>query len=743
MALNMNMINAFEYELDLIDVFFTENSELFSSDSLLDFRAERQSFHNRIAQAQEKSRVLQIGIIGAVKAGKSSFLNALLFNGEEVLPKAATPMTAALTKISYADTPNSIIHFYSSEDWEIITQLAEQYTNELQNRYAEYEEWYHNKCKEIDDYNLKQRDILSEKKREKPIHMTLFDFERRQFRPKVAENLAAAKELVDMISDQSILDFLGKDISVADSSQLQTYIGAKGKYTPIVNYVELQMNDIRLKDFVIVDTPGLNDPIISRGNITKTFLSKCDVAILLSPTSQFMDVSTMQLMVRSLPQAGVDEIIVIGSKLDSGLLDYPNANGQIRQVYESSIRKFKGEFERNLSTLKHSDPTAAKRLEKVELEFVSSLFHSIMVKQNKHSQLNDEENLIFNRFNERFTGFSSDVIPNMAGIVKVRRMLNAVIERKDEIINGRNENVIATLRTNIVKILDIIETDAKSSLDKLQNVQIDKLKSNYEELTDLLSRARIKLSSLFETAAQEAKKTASITLSKLQEEMSHHIHFQTKSRTHIESESVKEGFLGLKKRSIDREIKEDYAETAEIIANLNNYNARCNRIINEDFDYLINPETLSSKVKKLVIEIMHKAGGSYTEDDVLIPLNRTLAAIKVPKVTISADKYVDMLNTAYKKGYASNDEIHALSQLQMTYLQSILSDARNDLNNSVGHAEKLLMDQSIKFTDSILTKLKDQFERINSQMSEKEKYIDSYQSFLKNITEIRLRIINL
>ena len=51
----------------------------------------------------EKEGVLRIGIVGQVKAGKSSFINALLFDGNDILPKASTPMTAALTVIKYSE----------------------------------------------------------------------------------------------------------------------------------------------------------------------------------------------------------------------------------------------------------------------------------------------------------------------------------------------------------------------------------------------------------------------------------------------------------------------------------------------------------------------------------------------------------------------------------------------------------------------------------------------------------------
>ena len=48
---------------------------------------------------KKNNSLLTIGIVGQMKVGKSSFLNAFLFKGEPVLPKAATPMTSGLTII--------------------------------------------------------------------------------------------------------------------------------------------------------------------------------------------------------------------------------------------------------------------------------------------------------------------------------------------------------------------------------------------------------------------------------------------------------------------------------------------------------------------------------------------------------------------------------------------------------------------------------------------------------------------
>ncbi len=44
----------------------------------------------KISSAVSQDGTLRIGIVGQVKAGKSSFINALLFDGKDVLPKAST-----------------------------------------------------------------------------------------------------------------------------------------------------------------------------------------------------------------------------------------------------------------------------------------------------------------------------------------------------------------------------------------------------------------------------------------------------------------------------------------------------------------------------------------------------------------------------------------------------------------------------------------------------------------------------
>ncbi|GAA7286225.1 hypothetical protein HpCK44_12500 [Helicobacter pylori] len=84
-----------------------------------------------LKEMQAKDRDLKVGIIGRVKAGKSSLLNALIFEGVEVLPKAATPMTASLTVLKYANTLSTEVEFYSLKDIAELKNEHERYVREF------------------------------------------------------------------------------------------------------------------------------------------------------------------------------------------------------------------------------------------------------------------------------------------------------------------------------------------------------------------------------------------------------------------------------------------------------------------------------------------------------------------------------------------------------------------------------------------------------------------------------------
>src|SRR5580658_10214410 len=65
--------------------------------------------HEKLLSLEKKlaSNQLHLAVLGQMKRGKSSFINALL--GAEILPTGVLPVTAVITEIRYASAPDATI----------------------------------------------------------------------------------------------------------------------------------------------------------------------------------------------------------------------------------------------------------------------------------------------------------------------------------------------------------------------------------------------------------------------------------------------------------------------------------------------------------------------------------------------------------------------------------------------------------------------------------------------------------
>ncbi len=197
-------------------------------------------------------RKLNLAVVGRVKAGKSTFLNTIVFGGRHILPEAFTPKTATLTKIEYAETNSLEIEYYSPEEWKELEHQA--------------------KLSEGSDAARAAKE-LTESVRASGVNVSAI--------------LAKGAETEIFMSEDELM------------GRLNRYVGENGEVTPLVKCVTLKINKAELNGISIVDTPGLNDPVVSRTQKTRDFLGLCDVVFFLSPASQFLDKNDVDLLRRS------------------------------------------------------------------------------------------------------------------------------------------------------------------------------------------------------------------------------------------------------------------------------------------------------------------------------------------------------------------------------------------------------------------------------------------------------------
>lgn len=719
--------NAYLQQARQIEQTLSEHQELFDEGKFLDFQSVTTTLETEIQRAQQEARKLSIGIVGAMKAGKSSFLNACIFGGKDVLPKAATPMTAALTRIRYSETPQATVHFYERKDWEKIEDNAQKYEEQLNTKYSNY-------CKIYDRSHADSTEGVCSKQ----------VFERTLFQQDVSEVLKSAKELTQMVgSNSAILEHLG-DADVLDGdimAKLQDYVGARGRFTPIVNYVELEVNLPELEDLEIVDTPGLNDPIVSRSYATRQFLRACDVVILLSPCSQFMDANTVGLMANGLPDNGVRKVIVVGSKLDSGLLNEPK--GSFAVASQHALNSYKGQFRNTMQQAMRNNPRRAGIMEKIsesDLLFVSSTCSSMARKQKQHQPLSPAENLVLQNLHSNFPDFDETLLSSIGGINKVLKTLEAVRQQKAEIIHGKNNTLLETAQINHLRALDKIQQELSSSRTTLKNSTSEQLLQRTEAIQQVMESSRGKLMYIFDGAAIGCKNKVNQLLPQLTLEQQNHqrLDVQTSSEEHHGVEGT--GLFGLIKEHYSYTVTNNRVDVSEVVTNLEHHASTCQNTINQEFQYVFNREQLSHRIVEVVLDAFRKSDMEFDEDDIRLPLQNVLNELSSPEIRFDYTTYIDKVESQFPSGYAENDDIHKLKSLQTRLLNEIDQDMGQQLTAALQMAANMLNKQAVTFADRIQELLCGELEKLQGQIQERETYLAAYQQFDKTIQQMKKKL---
>lgn len=229
---------------------------------------------------------LTIGVIGQMKCGKSTFLNSFVFENN-ILPAATTPMTAALSVITYGPEQKIVAEFYNLDEW---TEQEMQASRSLESVAG---------------------NTMEESK------------------------IKAAKELVEKAAKlgDKLNNYLGKTQEDRFENLIE-YVGADGKYVSITKSVTIYYPKDYLKGVEVVDTPGFNDPIVSREERTKAFLKKADVVLLMLYAGRPFDATDRDILFKHVRQCGIGKVIIGINKYD-----IPYENGETEEEIKQYVKE--------------------------------------------------------------------------------------------------------------------------------------------------------------------------------------------------------------------------------------------------------------------------------------------------------------------------------------------------------------------------------------------------------------------
>lgn len=407
-----------------------------------------------IKRAEEQK--LTIGVIGQMKAGKSTFLNSFIF-GDTVLPAATSPMTASLSYITYGAEKKLVAEFYTPDEWAELRSTAQLSLSEGDESTAQ------------------------------------------------GAKIKAAKELVSKSGKISQINSLLGKTKEDSFSNLIDYVGADGKYIAITKAVTLYYPLEYLKGVEIVDTPGFNDPIVSREERTRQFLKQADVSLLLLYAGRAFDASDRDILFKDVRNCGIGKILIGVNKYDINVAQ-GETPAEITQNTEQALRQAASELQ---------DDSISEMLDETHpIPFSAEM---ALLSKLPMGRIQADEVLLhhYKRCCETFEVSSQSELYERSLVESLNEAVRDVIERdKAEILLRKPVNIVQvagnkllsdvqnalTLAENQVKVLEMPDYELEDREDQLAkaerklNRKIDSLQGNLEEvIAEATSRFRDKV----------------------------------------------------------------------------------------------------------------------------------------------------------------------------------------------------------------------------------------------------------
>ncbi|GAA9313681.1 dynamin family protein [Helicobacter pylori] len=732
-----------------------------------------------LKELQDTNRDLKVGIIGRVKAGKSSLLNALIFEGVEVLPKAATPMTASLTILKYANTLSAEVEFYSPKDIAELENEHERYVREF-NRIVEEEikkqkekQSLSNRAKErVKSFSNKFSGNKSDK--EAPKEKILSDEENLEKAKKIAKNelekdtsLVSSYDQYEKIKKSGLTDTEKLDPRIQANSleelnqKLLQFVGASGKYMPYTKAVQISLNNPNLKDLEVIDTPGMNDPIVSREERTKALLKDCHVVFIISPSGQFLTNSDMGLFDRVSNKEGLQEIYFVASQADSAvgsMSEVEKSNQHLPTAFENAQKALSSQLNSIMGALIQNYPNQREVFEKVKKNGViltSGVCFSMYKDFNNQASWESKKEEYYNAWQNLTNAYpdafssgdkSKESLLFLSNMSAIEERLKKAAQEKEEIISQRLQDYAQSQKSNLQNLITQLLKDLEYEKKRIKNADISAIKEQIKAYQNLSNEIETGFDGVYEEFILHFIKN---TRDGLKETLTKAIRTaKTRSREEEEEEHYIErvkqsGLFGSFKRNFLSWADDDagYDEVSRtravikagaVLDYLTEMHESCERALNDSADSfkVVFKKELYAKVFKQLREII--------SDDLIdeVAFKRSVMAV-LDRIEFKEFDYTDKLpgEIRGKTGNLKGDEANAFIQSVGNYVRNFESEAKKDVKGYIQGLRENLERQN--FASDTLKKLQKDMQNLQNQVQNKEQSIAQLDAQIKALKGIQ------
>ncbi len=754
-----------------------ERAKPFMSDNAV---IKTEELEKTLKELQDTNRDLKVGIIGRVKAGKSSLLNALIFEGVEVLPKAATPMTASLTILKYANTLSAEVEFYSQKDIAELENEHERYVREFNRIVGEEvkkqkeKQSLSNRAKE--GFKSFGKAFSRNKSDEAPKERVLSDEEINKRAERIAKSelekdtkLVSSHDQYEKMKKSGSLNTEKLDPCIQANSlqelnqKLLQFVGADGKYMPYTKAVQISLNNPNLKDLEVIDTPGVNDPIASREERTKALLKDCDVVFIVSPSGQFLTDSDMSLFDRVSNKEGLQEIYFVASQTDSAVCspsEVQNSRQHLPTAFENVQKALSSQLNNIMEKLIENYPNQREIFEKAIKNGVilaSGVCFSMYKDFNnqasweRNQKTQEYHNALWNLRDSYPDAFGSDdkskesllLLSNMGAI---EERLEKAAQRKEKIISQKLQDYAQSQANNLHKLIAQLLQDLEDEKKRVKNADMGVIKKQIEAYEKLSGNIEMKFREVYEefilhfinnirVGLEETLKKAIQTAKTRSREEEEEEHYIERVKQGGAWGSFKRNFLFWADDDAGYEKVERTRATIKagaVLDYLNEMHERCEKALNDSansFKVVFRKE-LYAKVFKQLCQII--------SDDLIdeVAFQKSVMAV-LNSIEFKEFDYTDKLPSEIrgKTGNLKGDEANAFIQSVEMHVRNFKDETRKDVKGYIQGLREALERQN--FASDTLKKLQKDMQNLHNQVQNKEQSIAQLDAKIKALKEIQ------
>lgn len=696
----------------------------------------RQNFDEKIDQ----NRDLQIGVVGRVKAGKSSLLNALLFDGNTILPKAATPMTAALTILSYSEQIEVRVHFFDEDDIRALREKSEAYDRQYERRIAENLEAAKQKTKEL-------KKLFDEKKsRERAEKAAL-----RELQNDIGLS-GAHTQYAEILKSPISPEECREDVILHPSSlaeiaaSLSDYVGSSGKYMPFTQSVEISFPEERLRGIRIVDTPGFNDPVPSREARAYQLLKSSDVVLILSPAGQFISSVDMDVLSKITQKEGLRELFVIASQVDSQLFgdEYDYLNKDLTKVLDEVKKRLGGQLSSSLSSINSAGVFDQLLQDSEKRVLVSSgNCHSMYLTWNaRKSNWDEGEKQIWKNLSEEYPDYFSEKEDELScNSLKMLGNMDLVESKIDEVKNKKGkilEESAAQILTSLSSAVDGVQKAMKVSLnenlERIRQGNLTNLENELAKSESFCSKIEPGIKRVFQESVTDwSLETTKNLRSFVQAMFGESKSDANASRTTFqETHSYKSGgFLGFFQDTNYYTVDRVRVSTAQIRSSIEDFASRVNDNLKLEVEGEL--EQLKRKIaSKISILWAEKASEqSMNPDEVANKIRAIIEGIDLPDYELPLSGLPSCIaggGTLY-----DNDGEEALSQGR-AYLSSLSRTAQQTISESLSNVANIL--KQTDMASEILGRYKKELKQLVDDIKNQKNSVERIENVKKELDSV-------